>query len=204
MNSPNPFRYPTTVHVRKHGPHGYAKYGHFRPWLRDEFDFRCVYCLWREMWLPALSIFEVDHFIAIAVDKTLEKRYENLVYACRNCNNRKSSKSVINPEAIAFGSCVRVLDSGEIEALNDDGIRLIDDLGLDQPKICETRRNFIGWAHSFAKNDWPEFLRFMGFPSDLPDLENLEHPPNGNTRKEGIAQSWFQRKRRGELPEFYE
>ena len=50
----SPYRYPTTALVRKHGPQGYSKYGHHRPWLRDEFDFRCVYCLKREQLRPHL------------------------------------------------------------------------------------------------------------------------------------------------------
>src|SRR4051812_5177730 len=110
MNSPNPFRYPTTIHIRKHGPVGYTKYSHFRPWLRDEFDFRCVYCLRRETWAFFLNDFELDHFVPRADDKTLELRYDNLVYACHNCNKRKSIKSVIDPEKIPLGNCVRVLE----------------------------------------------------------------------------------------------
>jgi hypothetical protein len=36
----NAFRYPQAPHVRRHGPRGYATAEAFRPWLRDEFDFR--------------------------------------------------------------------------------------------------------------------------------------------------------------------
>ncbi len=36
------FVYPTLPHVRRHGPRGYADYPSYRPWLRDEFAFRCV------------------------------------------------------------------------------------------------------------------------------------------------------------------
>src|SRR5258708_6259440 len=45
-----PFQYPAAPHVRRHGPQGYADAASFRPWLRDEFTFRCVYCLQREVW----------------------------------------------------------------------------------------------------------------------------------------------------------
>ena len=44
------FNYPETPHTRRHGPQGYAGYDSFRPWLRDEFSFCCVYCLVREQW----------------------------------------------------------------------------------------------------------------------------------------------------------
>lgn len=45
-----PFNYPDAPHRRRHGPRGYADYASYRPWLRDEFTFRCVYCLLREQW----------------------------------------------------------------------------------------------------------------------------------------------------------
>ena len=34
--------YPTNGHERLHGPSGYVDYKSFKPWLRDEFRFRCV------------------------------------------------------------------------------------------------------------------------------------------------------------------
>ena len=39
------FDYPAPQEKRRHGPSGYRNYESYRPWLRDEFDFRCVYCL---------------------------------------------------------------------------------------------------------------------------------------------------------------
>jgi hypothetical protein len=45
-----PFVYPRAAPLRRHGPAGYAQYERYRPWLRDEFAFRCVYCLKREQW----------------------------------------------------------------------------------------------------------------------------------------------------------
>ncbi len=45
---PEAFTYPPPVTERRHGPGGYVDYGSYRPWLRDEFVFRCVYCLNRD------------------------------------------------------------------------------------------------------------------------------------------------------------
>ena len=42
----------------------------------------------------------------------------------------------------------------------------------------------------------------MGFPEDLPDLSELR-PPDGNSRPEGVAQSYSALRERGELPETY-
>ncbi len=57
-----PFVYPDTPHVRMHGPRGYEAYQSYKDWLRDEFTFRCVYCLERERWYPnGHAAFGVDH-----------------------------------------------------------------------------------------------------------------------------------------------
>jgi hypothetical protein len=50
MSRPTPFAYPAVGHMRRHASAGYKDYRDFKPWLRDEFEFRCVYCLQREMW----------------------------------------------------------------------------------------------------------------------------------------------------------
>jgi hypothetical protein len=91
--------------------------------------------------------------------------------------------------------------TGEIVPHNDAGVRLIDELGLDQEKITETRRLYICSIRSHQRHNWKLFLLWMGFPKDLPDLANVQPQPKHNTRSEGIAQSWFRRK---PLPEYYE
>jgi hypothetical protein len=201
----SPYRYPATALNRKHGPQGYSKYGHHRPWLRDEFDFRCVYCLKREQWCHHLGEFELDHQVAQSIDSTLCRDYMNLVYACHNCNHRKGNKRLPSPDKVAFGACMEVLTTGprtgEIVWLNDDGERLIDELGLDQKKITGTRRQYILSIRSHQKHDWSIFLMWMGFPEDLPDLATVDPQPRTNARPNGVAQSWF---RQRPLPEYYE
>jgi hypothetical protein len=62
MSGLTPFAYPFDPHQRRHGPAGYANYEEYKPWLRDEFTFRCVYCLERELWYPdRADSFSVDH-----------------------------------------------------------------------------------------------------------------------------------------------
>ena len=47
----------------------------------------------------------------------------------------------------------------------------------------------------------PALIReLLCFPADLPDLSSLR-PPGGNSRPEGIALSYRERRLRGELPE---
>jgi hypothetical protein len=51
-----------------------------------------------------------------------------------------------------------------------------------------------------APNEWK---RMMGFPEDLPNLRR-KNPPDGNSRPEGITESWYEQRQRDELPEVYE
>ena len=55
-----PFNYPVEPHQRRHGPQGYGSPESYRPWLRDEFAFRCVYCLDRELWQNSVGKFTVE------------------------------------------------------------------------------------------------------------------------------------------------
>ena len=79
-----PFSYPPTPHVRRHGPQGYADYASFRPWLRDEFTFKCAFCLLREQWGRARGTFHLDHFHATAQLPYERLTYENLLYCLRH------------------------------------------------------------------------------------------------------------------------
>ena len=74
------FEYPEPRSERVHGPEGYASYESFRPWLRDEFTFPCVYCLKRETWGQVTGEFELDHFEpqSIAPDRTIVKLLANV------------------------------------------------------------------------------------------------------------------------------
>jgi 5-methylcytosine-specific restriction endonuclease McrA len=82
--------YPLTAHQRRHAPAGYKNYQDFKPWLRDEFLFRCVYCLERERWYPnRADSFSVDH---VQPKSRVPERlfdYSNLVYTCSRCNSSK-------------------------------------------------------------------------------------------------------------------
>src|SRR5215469_8086790 len=102
MSLPAPFDYPTSPHVRSHGPKGYKNYGDFKPFLRDELVFRCVCCLERELWYPnGDGSFSADHFTPKAIDPSRENDYGNLVYACVRCNAFKQTKiTCLDPDKV--------------------------------------------------------------------------------------------------------
>lgn len=126
------FDYPEHRRQRRHGPSGYASYESYRPWLRDEFSFRCVYCLKRESWGLVTGEFDLDHFEPQSVNPQRRLDYFNLVYACRRCNSVKHGQAVGDP--------FNLLHSGEVAvrplyASAPEARRLIRELDLNSPRL---------------------------------------------------------------------
>ena len=196
------FEYPALPHQRRHGPAGYKDYPSYRDWLRDEFCFRCVFCLYREQWPQPTTGFQIDHFVPVAADPTGECRYDNLLYACSRCNSVKNDKlAVPSPEEVAFSDCLLVKPDGTVDALNDIGLSLIRLLKLNDTKIVRSRRLILETLQVLERATSPTYIEWMRFPDDLPDLSRKQAP--GNSRPQGIAESWFARRARGERLETY-
>ena len=198
-----PFTYPNTPHVRRHGPRGYSDYQSFQPWLRDEFTFRCVYCLTRERWHKGKYGFQVDHVIPKGKSSLHAVDYNNLVYACETCNEMKSDADGFRgPCETAYRECLQVQEDGTIVALNPEGQVLIQVLRLDNAENTQFRRLMLEVISLAHEKDAAMHSRLMGFPDDLPDLAR-RRPPGGNSRPEGIRESCHARRIRKELPDTY-
>jgi hypothetical protein len=161
--------------------------------------------LHRERW-PTTSGFEIDHLIPVSERPDLKCEYDNLLYVCRRCNNLKTDLHVPDPCSIAYGDCVRVNKDGSVKALNANGRVLVSILRLDRPERVEQRRMIIEvlgvLSEAEGTADRRRLCEWLGFPSDLDDLRRLK-PPMTNRRPEGIEESYFARRERGELPEIY-
>jgi len=202
------FQYPRSAVIRRHGPRGYADYASYKPWLRDEFLFRCVYCLSRERWKPeGQDAFSVDHVRPQATHPEQAGDYDNLVYACSSCNSsRRDLPLPLNPAGDALAEHLRIAASGTVEPLTDAGHRLVDLCHLNRPVLVEFRREFLQLLDLLAGLDDPRatgaMRRLLGFPRDLPDLGGLR-PPGGNSRPDGIHESCYARRQDGRLSETY-
>lgn len=204
-----PFTYSDRPHVRKHGPGGYTDYARYKPWLRDEFSFRCVYCLQRERWYPnGHAGFGVEHVKPKARPEyqDLICDYRNLVYACNRCNSLKRDAIVLDPCETSFSSHIRVSADGQIRGLTPHGCDLVDRLGLDEIGPKSARRECLRVLRLFQKQPAdPEvralYLHYFGFPEDLPDLDVLR--PEINARPAGLAEAYFRQRRDGRLAETY-
>jgi len=202
LNSPAPFAYPLEPHLRRHGPSGYSNYRQYLNWLRDEFSFRCVYCLYRETWLTRRADWQIDHFVPKSVHPKGALDYDNLVYACSSCNHSKAVHLAPDPCKIAYGSCLKVDESGEIRPLNADGVTLIETLGLDDGDYNELRRAVFELLTELPPGG-KAYCRLFGYPKNLPDLSKEPKPPGGNKRPSGLGRSCFEKAKAGRLPEFY-
>lgn len=201
----NPFTYPVTRHIRKHGPYGYTDYESYRDWLRDEYSFRCVFCLKREQW-ELTGTWDIDHSAPQSSHPQDRLNYENLLYVCHRCNITKNVRIAPDPCQIAFGQCLQVHEDGTIEALNPEGELLVANLRLDSAKRTESRYLIISLLRSLFQSSKPQdkelYIQLMRYPDDLPDLSRLR-PPGGNRRPEGVNESFYARRMRGELEETY-
>ncbi len=194
------FDYPALPHQRRHGPQGYDDASTYRPWLRDEFTFRCVYCLLREQWGRVTGEFDVEHFRPHVNSPELGVTYDNLLYACHTCNLLKGDKDLPDPSQVLTAEAARVNPDGSIEGRSPDARRLIAILGLDSDSYRRWRSVWMRNVELAEAYDKDHFRRMMGFPDDLP---RLDQSPPVNTRPEGVQQSWYAKRQRGELPEVY-
>jgi hypothetical protein len=202
------FRYPDVSQSRRHGPRGYLDYQSYKPWLRDEFLFRCVYCLCRERWFPdGEDSFSIDHLSPESVSPELRTDYDNLVYACCSCNSSRQDHEIgLKPPEEPFGRHLEVNADGTIRGLTPQGRELIQVCRLDRPRLTEFRRRLLELLRMPTRRNGPQatplLQYYLSFPFSLPRLVGLR-PPGGNTRPEGIAESWYERQRQGKLPDMY-
>jgi hypothetical protein len=194
---PQPFLYPEQPHVRRHGP-VYTAYESYRPWLRDEFSFRCVYCLKREQWGLVRGTFDLDHFVPQQIAPLRVAEYDNLVYSCATCNATKRNLVLPNPTLELVFPRVIVHADGRIEGRSPEAKQIIGQLDLDAPAYCEYRRLWIDIIALARNYDVSLYEKLLGFPSLLPDLETKR--PQNNLRPDGVHQSFHARRKRGELP----
>lgn len=200
-DSADAFQYPRRPLTRRHGPAGYADFQSYRPWLRDEFAFRCVYCLIREAWGRVTGEFDLDHFLPQASHPDRVDDYHNLLYACRPCNLRKRDDVLPDVSQLFTSDTVRVYPDGAIAGLTAEAAKIIRVLCLNSPAWKHWRRMWMRIVELAAQSDQELLRELLGFPEDLPDLRACR-PPH-NTRPEGVDESYFARRERGELPERY-
>lgn len=194
---PLAFTYPGGPLVRRHGPIGYLDIQSFRPWLRDEFSFRCVYCLVREQWGKRLGEFDLDHFEPVASSPEVSLEYDNLVYSCHACNLRKGKRRVPDPAQALLESAVRVHLDGRLSGLTDEARRVIAVMALNSPNLIRWRLTWLRIIDVCQNSDPELFAALMSYPDDIPDLSKLTPP--SNSRPDGVERSCYAQRAAGGL-----
>jgi hypothetical protein len=193
--------------VRRHGPRGYVDDEHYKPWLRDEFTYRCVYCSCREVWFPdGDRSFSVEHLRPTSLAPEGLTDYDTLVYACCQCNAARGAILLPLDPTAGLRQHLEVSADGSIRGLTPAGEDLIRICRLDRPNLVAFRRLVLDVLRLLGRKRDREAAdlrrRYLGYPANLPDLSKLK-PPGGNLRPEGIERSAFACRARGELPEVY-
>jgi hypothetical protein len=161
-----------------------------------------VYCLKRERWGQVTGEFDLDHFHPQARNPDLATEYDNLLYACHRCNIAKANLAIPDPCSAFTSDQIRLLPDGTVEGRSAEAKALVQSLGLNAPRMKQWRLIWLRNVELAQQYDREQYIRLMGFPEDLPDLSRLR-PPAGNSRPEGVDQTYFARRRRGELPATY-
>lgn len=189
-----PFCYAPRPHERKHGPGGYPRWEHYREWLRDEFDFVCVYCLRREIWERRRAHWVVEHLIPRAKAPELALEYQNLVYACVSCNSAKSDQTIPDPCRHAYGELVFVTDDGRIHAKKREGKRLIRAAALDAADAVIWRRKQIQVLRVLKRHNAELYRDQFALPENLPDLVRFHPAPPRNSKPTGAANCHYEQR----------
>ncbi|MES2788806.1 MAG: HNH endonuclease [Planctomycetota bacterium] len=201
------YDFPSGVHVRKHGPQGYSDYSAMKHWLRDEFTFRCVFCLDRETFAAdGYRRFACEHYLPKSTRPDLRNDYDNLLYACNRCNWKKSELEVVSPEKLDFRTLLKCNEDGCFAAIATEGQDLIDTLDLNHPERVDIRKTFITLFRLAESSECPEqlraaALRLRKYPDELPNLVRARE--SGNSRPTGKLNCYHAQRAAGMLPAFY-
>jgi hypothetical protein len=195
----HPFAYPTSAHKRRHRPPQFSRYQQYKPWLRDEFVFTCVYCLSRETWSRNSNFYGVEHFKAKSSFKAGIVDYDNLLYACNECNRIKGAKTLpadLHPEMAGWGNDLQIQDDGSIVGLNKRGVAIIKWFELDSAELTLWRFKHLDLYKEAMKRARTQHVaqtrlkHYFGFPQDMPHFS-----ANSGAMRPYSA--------RAELPEWY-
>lgn len=77
--------YPKDLHLRTIKPPVFSSYKRYKSFLREEFSGICVYCRTPDVFLSPMQ-YGVDHYLPKSKYPEIASKYENLFYACNECN----------------------------------------------------------------------------------------------------------------------
>ena len=128
----------------------FSDYRKYKPYLRQDFHYHCVYCTVHEVEWGGLRNFHVDHYRPKSRFPHLICDYSNLLYACGVCNVYKGDdwpsddpledgQGYLDPCEHDFDDHFRFQDDGIICGLSPVAKYMIERLHLNRSQIVRQR-----------------------------------------------------------------
>jgi 5-methylcytosine-specific restriction endonuclease McrA len=143
-----PFSYPKSRHTRRLRPGPFKKYWEYKPFLREEFEKKCVYCRMPDT-MKDQEMYGVDHYRPKSLFSELLTTYTNLFYCCNPCNRRKREywpmrgkiKTHFIPNPCDHEMFAHLRFAAEkVQARTTAGAWTRELLDLDDPEVVQYRR----------------------------------------------------------------
>lgn len=133
----------------------HKRYQTYKRYLREDFQFRCVYCDIHENEYGGLHHFHVEHFRPYSIPRFLglKTSYSNLLYACGICNKRKGNdwpsddplidgRGYLDPCEHDYENhfCSAATPAYHVEALSPAAKYMVRRLRLNRRQLLQMRR----------------------------------------------------------------
>jgi hypothetical protein len=141
---------------RRPNPPTRRNYQAYKPFLREDFEYRCVYCDVHENELGGPRIYTVEHFKPKSIFTELETTYTNLLYGCAICNTYKGNdwpsndpladgKGYIDPCDHDYADHIALSPESKFEGQTDVGRYMIKRMHLNRPQLITVRKDRLKW-----------------------------------------------------------
>jgi len=129
-----------------------AKYNDYRPEVRAEAKYKCVYCAIHENSLGGSDSFHIEHYKPKSKFSGLEKEFENLFYACAICNRFKSNDwpndpttnhstpSYPDPKSVNYNDLFKIDNQGVMRGNYVASKYMIEKVVLNRPQLINERK----------------------------------------------------------------
>lgn len=129
-----------------------ARYGEYKPQLRQDFSQCCGYCGDGDRFYGGLPGYHVEHFAPKKKFPAFETVYTNLIYSCPYCNRGKSDKWIGDDHAVSHDGtegfvdpCLEEFDT-HIDRTNDGafvGLSPVGEYMIEHLKLYLERHRYI-------------------------------------------------------------
>lgn len=175
---------------RRNPKRKFRDYTKYKPWLREDFKYACVYCTVHEGEFGGFHSFHVEHFKPKSKFPELIIEYTNLLYACWKCNSLKgedwpsdnplkSGKGYLDPCRYDYEKYFILNNDGILVGKNKAATYMIERLHLNSYFLIKIRNEREKICESIKKYELPireidTILKHEKSASKIKSLENIK------------------------------